>query len=254
MNHIPKCSSKYYIQQPKNLKPSQKESTKENLAQKISKKMLKFSASRHFGKDITNNIKSTMHSIYNNHCTKIVTIVDKRQNTNNIYIKKHSSASQVAQKNTKNKITTGERKLRENKSNSMINKKNEIIVAESYINKNSNNSNNIKKEYPPSGAQGGNNRLHSSISFGMNANSRPVSSNNTNSNNNKSISVRMSNPKNNNNANKFYGNMNNRSINNIHNNINTSHNYKFNYTNNIHNINNNKNENMNYTHTTLDLM
>ena len=257
MNRIPKCSSKYYINQANNLKPSQKEPSKENLAQKISKKMLKFSASRHFGKDITNNIKPNMHSIYNNHCTKIVTIVDKKQNVNNVYIKKHSSASQVAQKGQKIKMPSGERKLRENKSNSMINKKNDAMVSESYYNKNNNNN---KKEYPPPITQGGT-RLHSSISFGMNANSRPISSNNTNiSNNNKSISVRIPNTKNNNNTNTFIGNLNNRSINNIHNsNINTSHNYNFNYSNNVNNVDNNKNEkanmnHLNHTHTALDLM
>jgi hypothetical protein len=240
MNHIPKCSSKHYIHQANNLKPSQKEPIKENLAQKISKKMLKFSGSRHFGKDLTNNIKPNMNSIYNNHCTKIVTIVDKKQN--NIYIKKHSSASQVAQKPQKKNISSDERKIRENKSNSMINKKNESGTFETNYNK---NNDNLKKEYQPPIMQAGT-KLRSSISFGINANNRPISTNY----NNKSISVRIQNPKNNN-VNKFYGNMNNRSINNIHNNINTSHNYNFNYTN---NINNNKNEYMNQTHITLDLM
>ena len=231
MNHIPKCSSKFSIHhQAKDIKPSQKEFAKENLAQKISKKMLKFSASRYFGKDITNNSKSNIHSIYNNHCTKIVTIVDKKQNASNIYIKKHSSASQVVQKPQKIKNNLDERKIRENKTNFLIN----------------------KKEYPPPSSSQGGNKLHSSISFGINYNIRPAST----SNNNKSISVRISNPKNysNNNSNKFNGSMNNRSINN--NNNTSGHNYNFSYTNNINKITNNniKNENMNKTHNALDIM
>ena len=232
MNHIPKCSSKFSIHhQAKDIKPSQKEFAKENLAQKISKKMLKFSASRYFGKDITNNSKSNIHSIYNNHCTKIVTIVDKKQNASNIYIKKHSSASQVVQKPQKIKNNLDERKIRENKTNFLIN----------------------KKEYPPPSSSQGGNKLHSSISFGINYNIRPAS---TSNNNNKSISVRISNPKNysNNNSNKFNASMNNRSINN--NNNASGHNYNFSYTNNINKIVNNniKNENMNKTHNALDIM
>ena len=254
MNRIPKCISKFSIHQANNIKPSPKEPSKENLAQKISKKMLKFNGSRHFGKDITNNIKSNMHSIYNNHCTKIVTIIDKKQNANNIYIKKHSSASQVVQKVQKIKNTSsGERKIRENKSNSVINKKNDDAISESYYYKSSNynNCNHTKKENPPTITQGGN-KLHGSISFGFNAKNRPVSYNNT-SNNNKSISVRISNPKTNSNSNKYYGNMNNRSINNIHNNI-SGNNYNFNFTNNINKLNNNKNDILNHTHTTIELM
>jgi len=232
MNHIPKCSSKFSIHhQAKDIKPSQKEFAKENLAQKISKKMLKFSASRYFGKDITNNSKSNIHSIYNNHCTKIVTIVDKKQNASNIYIKKHSSASQVVQKPQKIKNNLDERKIRENKTNFLIN----------------------KKEYPPPSSSQGGNKLHSSISFGVNYNIRPAST----SNNNKSISVRISNPKNysNNNSNKFNASMNNRSVNSNNNNV-SGHNYNFSYTNNINKIANNniKNENMNKTHNALDIM
>ena len=56
MNRIPKCRSKYYISQPIKMNPSLKEQPKENMAQKLSKKTLKFTSSRHFGKDITNNI------------------------------------------------------------------------------------------------------------------------------------------------------------------------------------------------------
>ena len=259
MNHIPKCSSKFSIHhQAKDIKPSQKEFAKENLAQKISKKMLKFSASRYFGKDITNNSKSNIHSIYNNHCTKVVTIVEKKQNGNNIYIKKHSSASQVVQKPQKIKNNLDEKKIRENKSNFLLNKK-ETAIADSYYNKN------IKKENQPPSSQIGT-KLHSSISFGINYNNRPGST----SNNNKSISVRISNPKNysNNNSNKFNSSLNNRSINNIHNNNDknnnnnnnniSGHNYNFSYTNNINKItnnnNNSKHENLNNTHNTLDIM
>ena len=172
--------------------------------------------------------------------TKIVTIIDKKQNVNNIYIKKHSSASQVNQKVQKIKIFSDERKLRENKSNSMINKKKEIIASESYYHKNNNNT---KKENQIQTNQT-NYRLSSSVSFGMNGNNRPISSNN-------SISVRLSNPKNGNYSNKFYNNVNNRSINNIHNsNISNNYNYSSIITNNI------KNENNNHIHTqtTLDLM
>lgn len=244
MNRIPKYRSKYYIPQPNNIKPSKKESTKENLAQKLSKKTLKFSANRHFGKDITNNNKSNIHTIYNNHSTKIVTVVDKNSNNNNnnnIYIKKHSSTSQLAQKNPKIKISVGERKLRENKSGSMINKKNDTTVSEYYNYRNNNN----RKEYPPPTNPQAGSRLHSSISFGMNNNGiRPVSNNN-------SISVRISNPKNN----KIYGNKNNRSINTHSNNIifgNITNINNNSISNNINAIND-KNE-MNQIRTNMDLM
>ena len=257
MNRIPKYRSKYYIPQPNNIKPSKKETTKENLAQKISKKTLKFSANRQFGKDITNNVKSNIHSIYSNHSTKIVNVMEKNSNSNNnnnIYIKKHSSTSQIAQKNPKIKISIGDRKLRENKSGSVINKKSEMLVSEYNFNKNNNNT---KKEYPASGSTHGGSRLHSSISFGMNANNiRPATGSN-------SISVRISNPKNY----KVYGNKNNRSINtnnniiisgnntNINNNSiisnNTNHTNNTNNTNNINNYN--KNE-LSTAHSNLDLM
>ena len=250
MNRIPKYRSKYYIPQPNNIKPSKKETTKENLAQKISKKTLKFSANRQFGKDITNNVKSNIHSIYSNHSTKIVNVMEKNsnnKNNNNIYIKKHSSTSQVTQKNTKIKISFGEKKLRENKSGSMIKQKNDMTVSEYYYHKNNNNN---KKEYAPQpNAQGGS-RLHSSISFGMNVNSiRPISNNN-------SISVRISNPK----TNKIYGNKNNRSINTQSNNIigfgnitNVNNNSSISNNINYININNDKLE-KNQANNKMDLM
>ena len=235
MNRIPKCRSKYYIPQPNNIKPAQKEYNKENLPQNISKKTLKFTSSRHFGKDLTNNNNPNIHSIYNNNNTKIVTIIEKKSTNingnNNIYIKKHSSASQVATKNKKNKNIVIEKKLRENKSGSVINKKNDPIISE-YFYKN----NNIKSQYPPGPSQGGS-KLHSSISFGFNGtngNMRPISSSNNNT-----ISVRLSNPKNNS-IYKVSSNYNNRSINSFTNNINSS--------------SNNTKCDLNYTHSNIDLV
>ena len=115
MDRIPKCRSKYYISNPNNIN-NINQAQKENLIPKMSKKTLKFNASRHFGKDITNNIKSNIHNIYNNQNTKVVTIIEKRTNNNNtIYIKKHSSSSQVAHKNPKMKINLDNNKrLKEN--------------------------------------------------------------------------------------------------------------------------------------------
>ena len=124
MNKIPKCKSKYYIPQGNNIKVSYKEYNKENLAPKITQKNLKFSANRQFGKDITNSMNGNIHNLYNNHGSKIVKIIDKTQNSS-VYIKKHSSASQIAQKARKIKMVGDEKKLRENKSGSLINKKNE---------------------------------------------------------------------------------------------------------------------------------
>ena len=223
MNKIPKCRSKYFIPQANNIKVSQRESNKEKLAQKITQKNLKFSANRQFGKDITNSLKDNIHTIYNNHDTKIISMVDKKPNSN-IYIKKHSSASQVAQNNQKIKIVMNERKLRENKSGSMINnKKNEITVFEYYNNKNLRNEN---------FSQPGGSKLHSSVSFGINS-KRPLS------NYNNSISVRLSNPK----SNKIQTSLNNRSINN--NSINKNYIGFGNY---------NYNHKVELTHSNLDLM
>ncbi len=229
MNKIPKCKSKYFIPQANNIKVTQKDSSKEHLVPKITQKNLKFSGNRQFGKDLTNSVKSNIHSINNNHCTKIITIIDKKQNNSNIYIKKHSSASQVAQKNQKTKIAMNDKKLRENKSGSMINKKNDISVSEYYYYKN-----NIKNDNTQSQLAS---KLHSSISFGINENTRPLSNYNNNS-----ISVRLTNPKNNN----ISSNLNNRSIK-LHNN----------YFANLHNYNINNNSNNNKietTHSNLDLM
>jgi len=220
MNKIPKCRSKYFIPQANNIKPAPKDSTREHLVPKITQKNLKFSANRQFGKDITNSIKGNGHNIYNNHATKI-SIADKMPN-NNIYIKKHSSASQVSQKTQKLKISINDKKLRENKSGSLLNKKCDVTSSEYYYYKN----NNIKKEYAP---QVGSSKLHSSISFGIN-NTRPLSSINNNS-----ISVRLSNPK----TNKIHNNINNRNIN-----INVNNNY----------INSNLNNKIEITHSNLDLM
>ena len=153
MNKIPKCRSKYFIPQVNNIKVTQKETIKEHLVPKITQKNLKFSANRQFGKDITNSVKDNIHSIlYNNHNTKVISIVDKKQNSK-VYIKKHSSASQVAQKNQKTKIGVGEKKLREYKSGSLINNKNDITYSEYYYN--NNNNNNSKNINIPQSHQGG---------------------------------------------------------------------------------------------------
>ena len=231
MNKIPKCRSKYFIPQVNNIKVTQKETIKEHLVPKITQKNLKFSANRQFGKDITNSVKDNIHSIlYNNHNTKVISIVDKKQNSK-VYIKKHSSASQVAQKNQKTKIGINEKKLREYKSGSLINNKNDITYSEYYYN--NNNNNNSKNINVPQSHQGGS-KLHSSISFGIN-NKRPISSVNN------CISVRLSNPKNNS---KVYTILNNKSIN-----IHSSNN---NYTGIVNNnYNNNK---IQHTHSNLDLM
>ena len=131
MNKIPKYKTKIFISQANNLQIALKESNKDNIPQKITQKItqknLKFNSNRQFGKDITNSVKGNFHNLYNNHCTKIVTIPNKKQN-NKIYIKKHSSASQASQKKQKLKIALNEKKLRENKSGLMINKKNDISV------------------------------------------------------------------------------------------------------------------------------
>ena len=197
MNKIPKCKTKFFIPQGNNLKIASKELNNENLALKITQKNLKFNPNRQFGKDITNSIKGNMHSLYNNHCMKIMKIPDKKQN-NKIYFKKHSSASQDSQKNEKIKIAINEKKIRENKSGLMINKKNDISASDYYYYY----KNNLKNDY----LQQQGSKLQSSISFGIN-NSRSISTINN------CISVRLSNPHNN----KLHTSLNNRSIN-LHNN------------------------------------
>ena len=225
MNKIPKCRSKYFIPRVNNLKIAPKDSFKVHLVPKITQKNLKFSANRQFGKDLTNAMKETINNIYNNDNTKVVSIIDKKQNNNNrVYIKKHSSASQVSQKGQKIKIPLNERKLRENKSGSIINQKSDISSSE-YL-----GFNNIKKNII---LQPGGSKLHSSISFGINYNNkRPISNSNC-------ISVRLSNPKNNNN---IITSLNNRSINMQNNNV---------YPGFGNNTNNHKIE---MTHSNLDLM
>ena len=226
MNKIPKCRSKYFISQVNNIKVTQKETNKEHLVQKITQKNLKFSANRQFGKDITNSVNDNFNSIYNNQNTKIVTIIDKKQSYN-VYIKKHSSASQVAQKTQKIKIAINERKLKGNKSGCMIKKKNELTASEYYYN----NTKNVNILQPHQAGS----KLHNSISFGINNNSKRSISNVNNC-----ISVRLSNPKNNS---KIQSSINNRSINVQNSSIYTS------LVNN--NYNNNK---IQYTHSNLDLM
>ena len=100
MNKVPKCKPKFLIPHQNNIKISQKESFNEHLVPKITQRNLKFSGNRNFGKDISNSIKNNVKNINNNQSTKIDSANDKKNN-NNIYIKKHSSASQVAQKTQK---------------------------------------------------------------------------------------------------------------------------------------------------------
>ena len=201
MNRIPKCKAKYFIPHQNNLKIAQKESLNEHLVPKITQRNLKFSANRNFGKDISNSIKNNIQN--SNHSKKISAEQDKLNN--NIYIKKHSSASQVAQKTQKKlKISINDKKLRENKSGANINKKSDIS-----INKENNKNITLKREKvgPTNGS-----KLHSSISFGINNGTtigpRPYTGN--------AISVRLPNQKNN----KLRNSSNNKiSINKSNNNI-----------------------------------
>ena len=175
MNRIPKAKGKYGIPHQNNMKNSQKESNVEHLVPKITQRNLKFSSNRNFGKEIS-NIKNNNQNKHNN------SKVDDKK-TNNIYIKKHSSASQVSQKTQKIKIAINDKQLlKENKSGGLI-KKNDIN-----INKNNYKIVNTKKEKINPVA---NSKLHSSISFGVNNNngSRPYSG--------VSNSVRIPNQKNN---------------------------------------------------------
>ena len=197
MNKVPKCKPKFLIPHQNNLKISQKESFNEHLVPKITQRNLKFSGNRNFGKDISNSIKNNFNNVKNmnynnNQSTKLDSNNDKKANNNNIYIKKHSSASQVAQKTQKIKIAINDKKLRENKSGANITKKHDISV-----NKENNKNINNKKEIIQNGS-----KLHSSISFGG-----VVNANNTNS----SI-TRVS----------FNKNNNNNNISNNNNNINNS--------------------------------
>ena len=176
MNRIPKYKAKYLIPHQNNLKIGEKESVKEHLVPKITQRNLRFSANRNFGKDISNSIKNNGPNSNSNHSKKNSTDMDKKIN-NNIYIKKHSSASQVSKKTQKIKISINDKKLRENKSGGIINKKNDISI----------NKINLKKEKVTAG---NGSKLHSSISFGINNGSnRPVTGN--------AISVRIPSHKNN---------------------------------------------------------
>ena len=190
MKRIPKCRTKCFIPQDNNIKKTSKYSNKENIDPKIIHKNLKFNSNRQFGNDITNSIKG---NIYNDQYSRILAM-DKKKN-NKIYIKKHSSASQDSQKNQKIKLAINDKKLKENKSGLMINKKNDIFTSEFYL---KNNYNYLINDYYQ---QQHGSKLHSSISFGMN-NSRLISSNNNNC-----ISVRLSNPKS-----KGHTSLNNRTI------------------------------------------
>ena len=174
MNKVPKCKPKFLIPHQNNIKISQKESFNEHLVPKITQRNLKFSGNRNFGKDISNSIKNNVKNINNNQSIKVDSANDKKSN-NNIYIKKHSSASQVAQKTQKIKIAINDKKLRENKSGAIINKKNDISMNKD--NYKIMNSKKEKENININVAQNGS-KLHSSISFGVNNEvSRPFSGN-----------------------------------------------------------------------------
>ena len=174
MNKVPKCKPKFLIPHQNNIKISQKESFNEHLVPKITQRNLKFSGNRNFGKDISNSIKNNIKNINNNQSIKVDSANDKKSN-NNIYIKKHSSASQVAQKTQKIKIAINDKKLRENKSGAIINKKNDISMNKD--NYKIMNSKKEKENININVAQNGS-KLHSSISFGVNNEvGRPFSGN-----------------------------------------------------------------------------
>ena len=174
MNKVPKCKPKFLIPHQNNIKISQKESFNEHLVPKITQRNLKFSGNRNFGKDISNSIKNNVKNINNNQSIKVDSANDKKSN-NNIYIKKHSSASQVAQKTQKIKIAINDKKLRENKSGAIINKKNDISMNKD--NYKIMNSKKEKENININVAQNGS-KLHSSISFGVNNEvGRPFSGN-----------------------------------------------------------------------------
>ena len=174
MNKVPKCKPKFLIPHQNNIKISQKESFNEHLVPKITQRNLKFSGNRNFGKDISNSIKNNVKNINNNQSIKVDSANDKKSN-NNIYIKKHSSASQVAQKTQKIKIAINDKKLRENKSGAIINKKNDISMNKD--NYKIMNSKKDKENININVAQNGS-KLHSSISFGVNNEvGRPFSGN-----------------------------------------------------------------------------
>ena len=164
MQKIPKCKTKFIIPQPNYLKISKKDQqddTINNGASKISQKKLKFTM-RHFGKDITNSIKENVQNNLIEASMKSISI--DKINNNSIYIKKHSSVSQVNQKEQNSKIQ--EKKMIENKSGIMISKKahstsvftnNKILHKHGHITSEMNNKNNKKST-----------KLHNAISFGCN--------------------------------------------------------------------------------------
>ena len=167
MQKIPKCKTKFIIPQPNYLKISKKEHNDEtinNNASKISQKKLKFSIGRRFGKDITNSIKENVQNNLIEASMKSISI--DKTNNNSIYIKKHSSVSQVSQKEQPN-LKVQNHKIQDNKSGIMISKKahstsvfnsNKINNKHEHITSEMNNNNNNKKST----------KLHNAISFGCN--------------------------------------------------------------------------------------
>ncbi len=184
MNRIPKAKGKYFIPHQNNMKITQKESYNEHLAPKITQRNLKFSSNRNFGKEVSNSIKNNNQNKHNN------SKIDDKNSNNNIYIKKHSSASQVSQKTQKTKISINDKQLLKENKSGLISKKNDISI----INKDKDNYKivNTKKEKI---IQIGNSKLHSSISFGINNNN--LNNNGTRPYSGNSISVRIPSQKNN---------------------------------------------------------
>ena len=145
MNRIPKCKTKLIVfpQQPHYLKVNKKEITKEgNISNKITQKRLKFNNSRQFGKDITIAIKNISKEESKKLATTSI-ITDKviiykiiLNLQNQIYIKKHSPASQVIQnQNCKTKIdVTKQIKIYINKSGMIKKRKSSVITLKNKVN------------------------------------------------------------------------------------------------------------------------
>ena len=90
--------------------------------------------------------------------TKDIVAEEKNQKKNNETKIKKKRGRLKGESKEKLKIGVNEKKLRENKSGSMLNKKSDITIPDYYYYKN-----NIKNDFAPGGS-----KLHSSISFGMN--------------------------------------------------------------------------------------
>ena len=80
MSKIPKCLSRCFIPQNNNIKITRRNTIKDCLVPKITQNNIKSSSTRKLGKDVSNSNKENIHSIYNNHCTKIITIAERKTN------------------------------------------------------------------------------------------------------------------------------------------------------------------------------